>query len=64
MWKRIPDWGWREAAGGGLYWLVRQYGYAFQAFSWKIKAPSGANIWMKLGTLLHDSETEIRKYRH
>ena len=33
---------------------VRQYGYAFQAFSWMLRAEAGANILTNDGTLLHD----------
>lgn len=33
---------------------VRQYGYAFQAFSWMLRAEAGANILTKDGTLLQD----------
>ena len=32
---------------------VRQYGYAFQAFSWMLRAEAGANILTNDGTLLH-----------
>lgn len=35
---------------------VRQYGYAFQAFSWMLRAEAGANIRTNDGTLLQDSE--------
>lgn len=31
---------------------VRQYGYAFQAFSWMLRAEAGANILTNDGTLL------------
>lgn len=31
---------------------VRQYGYAFQAFSWILRAEAGANILTNDGTLL------------
>lgn len=31
---------------------VRQYGYAFQAFSWIVNAPLGATFRNMLGTLL------------
>lgn len=33
---------------------VRQYGYAFQAFSWMLRAEAGANILTKDGTLLKE----------
>ena len=45
-----------------LAWLVacvlpvRQYGYAFQAFSWMLRAEAGANILTKDGTLLRTEE--------
>lgn len=37
---------------------VRQYGYAFQAFSWMFRAEDGANILTNDGTLLQDREVK------
>lgn len=40
---------------------VRQYGYAFQAFSWMLRAEAGANILTNDGTLLQNNTVKKNK---
>ena len=44
-----------------VYMPVRQYGYAFQAFSWMFRAEDGANILTNDGTLLRDRGVKTHK---